>query len=189
MSPYDESGATRGVFAYRDDMSSDSPARPAPIDPRGPRFAATLTSVLLLVGTFFALQSAASSVGATAAVRAADPGFIVLAIAAALFVWGVASPSTAPWGVLFRTLVRPRLAPPTDLEDPRPPRFAQLVGLVVVSTGLVLHLAGVPWALPIAGGLAFAAAFLNAAFGVCLGCLLYLGLARVGVLRPRGGLA
>ena len=90
-------------------------------------------------------------------------------------------PTTSPWSVLFRTSVRPRLAPPVELEDARPPRFAQGVGLFVTGVGLVLHLAGVPWALPIAAGMAFIAAFLNAVFGLCLGCQLYLLLQRVGL--------
>jgi len=46
----------------------------------------------------------------------------------------------------------------------------------------VLHLFGVPWALPIAAALAFVAAFLNAAFGLCLGCELYLLLQRAGLV-------
>ena len=84
--------------------------------------------------------------------------------------------------MLYRTLIQPRLTPPTELEDPRPPRFAQGVGLFVVTIGLILHLVGVPWALPIAAALAFVAAFLNAAFGLCLGCQLYLLLQRAGIV-------
>jgi hypothetical protein len=170
------------------------------IDPRGPRFAAGITSALLLVATFAAFvgNSAARTrvayvhtlpevdewwlPGATVAERAADVGFVLVAIAAALFLWGAASPRTAPWGVVFRRFVRPRLGPPADLEDPRPPRFAQGVGLFVTGAGLVLHLLGVPLALPIAAGAAFVAAFLNAAFGFCLGCQMYLGLQRLGVV-------
>jgi hypothetical protein len=79
-------------------------------------------------------------------------------------------------------VVRPRLKPPTELEDPRPPRFAQGVGLFVVTIGLVLHLVGVPWALPIAAAAAFIAAFLNSAFAYCLGCQLYLLLQRGGIV-------
>ena len=184
----------------------------AGIDPRAPRFAAWITSALLLIATVLALTGvAASSAQATfgwfayqplsssvfpgdqwaigtASVgqRASDPGFVVAAIAAALFVWGLVSPSTSPWAVLFRTAVRPRLAPPADLEDPRPPRFAQGVGLFVVGTGLVLHLAGVPLALPIATAAAFVAAFLNAAFGFCLGCQIYLLLQRAGLFARSG---
>lgn len=149
---------------------------PAGIDPRGPRFAATVTSVLLLLALGLSLIGTASDPGPL------DPGFLLLAVVALLFLWGVLSPATAPWGVLFRTVVRPRLAPPTDLEDPRPPRFAQGVGLAVVAIGLVLHLMGVPWALPIAAGAAFIAAFLNAAFAFCLGCQIYLLLQRAGIL-------
>jgi hypothetical protein len=178
---------------------------PAGIDPRGPRFAATITTVLLLVATFlgligistartfgwFAYQPLASAdldpdtwavSSATLAQRALDPGFLLTVVIALLFLWGVLSPRTAPWGVLFRRLVRPRLAPPSELEDPRPPRFAQGVGLFVVTIGLLLHLAGVPWALPISTAAAFIAAFLNAAFSFCLGCQIYLLLQRAGVI-------
>jgi hypothetical protein len=77
-------------------------------------------------------------------------------------------------GLLYRSLVRPRLAPPTELEDPRPPRFAQGVGLVITGVGAVLGLLGVAAAVPVAAALALVAAVLNAVFGLCLGCELYL---------------
>ncbi|MFD5225206.1 DUF4395 domain-containing protein [Microbacterium sp. NPDC058342] len=144
------------------------------IDPRAPRFAAWITSALLLAATFLGLTGLGSGT-ITAA-------FVLTAVIAVLFLWSVLSPATAPWGLLFRRVVRPRLAPPADLEDPRPPRFAQGVGLLVVGAGLVLHLAGVAPALPIATATAFLAAFLNAAFGFCLGCQLYLLLQRAGIL-------
>ena len=148
---------------------------PAGIDPRGPRFGAAITTVLLLVATVLGLLSAPAT-------SPRDAAFILTAVIAALFLWGVLSPRTYPWALLFRGLVRPRLKAPSELEDPRPPRFAQLVGLVVVSIGLVLHLLGVPWALPIATAAAFVAAFLNAAFAFCLGCQIYLLLQRAGIL-------
>ena len=163
-------------------------ARPARgIDPRGPRFAAGITALLLLVDVFLGLTT---PIGATVAERAVEPAFLLLLAIALLFVWGVLSPRTAPWGALYRTLVQPRLKPPTELEDPRPPRFAQGVGLFVVTIGLILHLAGVPWALPIAAAMAFVAAFLNAVFGLCLGCQLYLVLQRAGIVgRERAAAA
>ncbi|WP_144877385.1 DUF4395 domain-containing protein [Microbacterium sp. 1.5R] len=159
---------------------------PAGIDPRGPRFAATITTALLLVATFLGLVGTSpAAAAATLAERALDPGFLLAVVIAALFLWSVASPATAPWGAIFRRFVRPRLSPPSELEDPRPPRFAQGVGLFVVSAGLVLHLVGVTWALPTATAAAFVAAFLNAVFSLCLGCQLYLLLQRAGVLgRP-----
>ncbi|WP_309129308.1 DUF4395 domain-containing protein [Microbacterium sp.] len=156
------------------------------IDPRAPRFAAWITSALLLVATLLGLiglsatrrSSDWSITSASLAQRTLDPAFVLTVAIAALFLWGLLSPSSQPWSVLFRTLVRPRLSPPAELEDPRPPRFAQGVGLLVVGLGLVLHLAGVPLALPVASAAAFIAAFLNAAFGFCLGCQLYLLLQR-----------
>jgi hypothetical protein len=154
-------------------------ARRRGIDPRGPRFAAGITSLLLLVDVFLGLTT---PIGSTVAERATEPAFLLLLAIAALFLWGVLSPRTAPWGALYRAAVQPRLSPPTDLEDPRPPRFAQGVGLFVSVIGLVLHLIGVPWALPIAAAAAFIAAFLNAVFGLCLGCQLYLVLQRAGLV-------
>ena len=163
---------------------ADAP-RPAPagIDPRGPRFAAAITATLLAVAVFLALLGTSTDPSAGLAARLGDPAFLLLTVLAILFAWGAGAPGSAPWGVLFRRLIRPRLAPPTDLEDPRPPRFAQAVGLVVVSIGLLLHGVGVPYTLPVAAAAAFLAAFLNAAFALCLGCELYLLLTRAGILR------
>ncbi|MEV7693933.1 DUF4395 domain-containing protein [Microbacterium sp. NPDC089189] len=176
---------------------------PAKIDVRGPRFAASITAVLLLVDVFLGLIATTSTrtigwfayqplpdqmafPGPSLQERATQPAFLLLLAIALLFLWGVLSPRTAPWGVLYRRVVQPRLRPATEFEDPRPPRFAQGVGLFVVTVGLVLHLIGVPWALPIAAAAAFVAAFLNAVFSLCLGCQLYLVLQRVGIVG-RGG--
>lgn len=162
--------------------SGPEAAAPAGIDPRGPRFGAAITSVLLLAGVYLALigDSAGGSLGSVSiGGRVSDSGFIVLLIVALLFAWSLVAPRSQPWAALYRRAVQPRLAPPAELEDPRPPRFAQGVGLAVVGAGLILHLIGVPWALVVAGGAAFVAAFLNAAFGFCLGCEIYLLLQRV----------
>lgn len=172
-------------------MSEKVPSTgPRGIDPRGPRFAAGITAVLLLIDVFLGLTGlstastaegwAITSAGLTE--RILDPAFLLLLVAMLLFLWGVLSPRTAPWGALYRALVAPRLSTPKDLEDPRPPRFAQGVGLVVAAIGLLLQLAGVPWALTIAAAAAFIAAFLNAVFGLCLGCQLYLLLQRAGIV-------
>ena len=117
------------------------------IDPRGPRLAAWATTVVL---------SAVLLTGST----------WLLAAQAVLFVLGAAGRS--PYGPLWKRL---RRTPPTELEDARPPRFAQAVGLAFALVGLLG--AGTPL-FPAAVALALSAAFLNAAFGVCLGCELYL---------------
>ena len=151
------------------------------IDPRGPRLSAGITAVLLLV-------TIGLSLGTPQGNRFADPGFSLLVALAALFAWGAfAGVARHPYAVLFRKLVRPRLAAPTELEDPAPPTFAQGVGLFVTAIGIVLHLAGVPYAVVIAASAAFIAAFLNSVFGYCLGCQLYLLLVRIGLIRRDRG--
>jgi hypothetical protein len=91
---------------------TDAARTPRGIDPRGPRFAAGITALLLLVDVFLGLTT---PIGATVAERAAEPAFLLLVVIALLFLWGVLSPRTAPWGALYRTLIQPRLTPPTDL--------------------------------------------------------------------------
>jgi hypothetical protein len=155
-------------------MSATTAAPQAGIDPRGPRFAAGVTAVVFLVIIALALLGL-------------DVAALVLAIlSAVVFAIGAfGGVRRHPYGRLYRRLVRPRLGPPTELEDPRPPTFAQGVGLVVTVAGIVLHLLGVPFALPIAGAAAFLAAFLNSVFAYCLGCQLYLLLVRARILGRR----
>ncbi|MFJ9817796.1 DUF4395 domain-containing protein [Streptomyces sp. NPDC101151] len=129
---------------------------PVRLDPRGPRFAAVLTTLVLLVvlvtgsGVLLAAQAVVFALGAVLGLR------------------------RAPYGWLYRRLVRPRLGPPQELEDERPPRFAQAVGLGFAVVGAAGYLSGATWIGIAASGAALAAAFLNAAFGYCLGCEFYL---------------
>ncbi|MBG6057449.1 hypothetical protein RCH16_000641 [Cryobacterium sp. MP_M5] len=146
------------------------PRRPD-LDPRGPRFGAGITAGLLLVVVFLSLTGA--SVAALS----------LLVVLAALFAWGaIAGAGRHPWGLLFKRFVRPRLAPPRELENPAPPTFAQGVGLLVTLVGVVLGLAGLAPAVGITAAAAFVAAFLNAVFDYCLGCQLYLLLVRSGLI-------
>ncbi|HET7386466.1 MAG TPA: DUF4395 domain-containing protein [Nocardioidaceae bacterium] len=132
------------------------------IDPRGPRFAATVTTLVLAA----ALLLAASVPSATIALVAVQ--LVAFALGATLGV------RRTPYSWLFRHLVRPRLGAPTELEDARPPRFAQAVGLAFAVLALAGFATGVTLLGEVAVGLALAAAFLNAAFGYCLGCEMYL---------------
>lgn len=157
------------------------PAQPFGIDPRGPRFGASITAVLLIVVILLGLTE---PLGVDVVARALQPSALLLSALVALFAWGAfAGIQKHPYGLLYRRLIAPRLAPPTEREHPAPPTFAQLVGLFVTAAGLVLHLLGVPGALVIAAGAAFIAAFLNAAFAYCLGCQLYVLLVRTGIIR------
>jgi hypothetical protein len=139
----------------------------AQVDVRGPRFAAwvsTTVLVLTLIVSAFSAPAAAVILGIQT---------IVFAITA----WR--GPRNGPYGVLFRKLVAPRLGPVTEREPVPPLKFAQLVGFIFASIGLVGFVAAVPLLGVVATGFALFAAFLNAAFGICLGCQLYPLVARL----------
>ena len=125
------------------------------VDPRGPRFGAVLTTVVLIV------------------VLATASGWLLLVQTAVFTAGGVFGLRWAPYGLVYRRLVRPRLDPPEELEAEGPPRFAQTVGLVFAAVGTAGYLGGLPALGTAATAVALFAAFLNAAFGVCLGCEVY----------------
>jgi hypothetical protein len=66
-------------------------------------------------------------------------------------------------------LVQPRFGE-GPLEDARPPRFANLVGMVVLGSASVAYLAGWETAGAALGALVAALALLAAATGLCVGC-------------------
>jgi hypothetical protein len=151
---------------------------PRGIDPRGPRFTAGVTAILFLVVIALALLGFGTAA-------------LVLAIYnAAVFLWSaVAGVARHPYGLFFKAVIRPRLKPPLELEDPTPPTFAQGVGLFVTVVGIVLFVPFGTIALVVAGAAAFLAAFLNSVFAYCLGCQIYLLLARAGILGRKGAAA
>jgi hypothetical protein len=145
-------------------MTAVAVRRPRQVDVRGPRFTAWVTATVLVVALvtqvweIAAAQTVVFGVGAFAGLR------------------------YAPYPLVFRYAVKPLLGPTTETEDEAPPRFAQAVGFVFAAVATIGFSVG-PTALgTVAAALALAAAVLNAAFGICLGCLLYLRYRRlVGV--------
>jgi Domain of unknown function (DUF4395) len=131
------------------------------IDPRGPRFSAALTTAVL------------------AAALVTRSGWILAAQTVVFAIGALAGVQHTPYAWLFRHFVRPRLGPPGELEDPAPPRFSQSVGLGFGVVGLIGAVAGAGPVFLAATGMALAAAFLNAAFGYCLGCEMYLIIRRI----------
>lgn len=131
------------------------------VDPRGPRAGAAITTVVLAVvlvtgsGWLLAAQAVVFAIGAFAGLR------------------------FAPYGVVYRRLVQPRLEPPETLEAEAPPRFAQGVGFAFAAVGAAGYLAGVTPLGILATAFALGAAFLNAAFDFCLGCEVHLRLVRL----------
>jgi hypothetical protein len=131
------------------------------VDPRGPRFGAVVTTFVL------------------AAVLVTGSGWLLAAQAVVFGIGAFAGLRFAPYGVLYRAVVRPRLAPPAELEAEAPPRFAQGVGLAFALVGTAGYLGGVGALGVVATAFALGAAFLNAAFDLCLGCEVHLRLVRL----------
>src|SRR5438270_6745454 len=131
------------------------------VDPRGPRFGAAVTTVVL------------------ALVLLTSSGWLLAAQAVVFGVGAFAGLRFAPYGLLYRSLVAPRLSPPAELEAEAPPRFAQGVGFGFAVIGAVGYLTGVLALGVVATAFALGAAFLNAAFDYCLGCEVHLRLVRV----------
>jgi hypothetical protein len=69
-------------------------------------------------------------------------------------------------------LVQPRVGEGT-LEDARPPRFANLVGAVFLTSATIAYAAGLSGLGAVLGGLVAALALLAAATGFCTGCEAY----------------
>jgi len=135
------------------------------IDARGPRFGATITLVVLLLVIYF------------------DSAPL---LAFQTLVWAIgafAGPHKSPYGWIFKNLVKPRLKNPGELENVKPPQFAQLVGLIFGTVGLIGVAIGSPTLFLIATAFALAAAFLNSVFNFCLGCEMYLLFVRARLIR------
>ena len=142
-------------------------AAPAPIDPRGPRFNQAVLAVALLGGYLVDW-------------RPVVPLFALVLLAGAAL-----GPRYGPFLALYAKAIRPRLGPPSELEDPRPPRFSAALGVVFLAAGTLAFAAGSPglgWGLAL---VVAALAALAAVTGICVGCEVYLLLTR----RRPGALA
>jgi hypothetical protein len=142
-------------------------AGPSRVDPRGPRFAAWVTTAVL-------------------AVVLVSGWWPLLAVQALVFAIGAfAGFGVAPYSILYRNLVAPRLGPTDEREDTNPLRFAQGVGFGFAVVGVLGYATGLTALGIVATAFALAAAFLNAAFAFCLGCETYLLIRRFTPTKER----
>ena len=131
------------------------------IDARGPRFSATITTIVL----------------ATALVT--HNVWVLVAQGLVFLIGATRGPQFTPYGLLFKNFIKPRLNKVAPTEDVRPPKFAQAVGFIFALVGSLGAFLGADIVFIVATGFALAAAFLNAAFNYCLGCEMYLLLVRL----------
>ena len=133
---------------------------PVFIDARGPRYSAAITTTVLalalitesnyLIGFQFAVFLSAVLFGLRKSI----------------------------YGFIYRNLIQPRLSGPVPSENEAAPRFAQLIGALFAFIALLGGVTGNTAVFLTATSFALVAAFLNAAFGFCLGCQMYLLLVR-----------
>jgi len=134
---------------------------PKPIDPRGPRFNQGCIAIVLL----------AAFVG--------DWPGVVPGVGVALLAGAALGPRFGPFLALYATMIRPRLDPPSEMEDPRPPRFSAYFGALVLAGSTAAFVVGqidLAWSLAL---LVAVLAGLAAGSGICVGCEIYLVVARM----------
>ncbi len=131
------------------------------IDARGPRYTAVITTLVL----------------SAALVTESN---LIIGFQFAVFLTAVLfGLRKSLYGLIYRNLIQPRLSGPVPSENEAAPRFAQLIGALFAATALLGGVSGNSAVFLIATSFALAAAFLNAAFGFCLGCQFYLMLIRI----------
>ena len=135
------------------------------IDARGPRFSASITTIVL----------------ATALVT--HNVWVLVAQGLVFLIGATAGPQFTPYGLLFKNFIKPRLKKEAPTEDVRPPKFAQSVGLIFALVGIFGAVVDRSLIFAATTSIALAAAFLNAAFNYCLGCEMYLLLVRTTTRR------
>ena len=131
------------------------------IDARGPRFSATITTLVL--ATSLVTQNK----------------WVLVAQGLVFLIGATRGPQFTPYGLIFKNVIKPRLNKVAPTEDVRPPKFAQAVGFIFALVGSLGAFLGADIVFIVATGFALAAAFLNAAFNYCLGCEMYLLLVRL----------
>ena len=150
-------------------LTTSASVKDVQIDPRGYRIGAGITAIIAIVGLILGAGTA---------------GTVIFAVLTAMFIPGATvGPQATLQSLLFKKLIRPRIGAPRETESFRPPRFAQLIGLVCAVLATVFGLTGVTVGFYVFAAFLLGASFLNSVFGFCLGCEIYLLLVRMRAPR------
>jgi hypothetical protein len=108
-------------------------------------------------------------------------------------------PRVSPFALVASRVIAPRLGAPKLVPGP-PKRFAQGIGAALSTAAVAAYYLDAPTLSWVLVAMITAAAFLESVFAICLGCLIFGGLQRIGVipasvceacndlrLRPRSG--
>jgi hypothetical protein len=128
---------------------------------------------------------AAGVVAMATATIVLDQRWLIVVITYGFLARVLTGPKLSPLGLLVTKVITPRLGVESRPVPGPPKRFAQAVGLAFSATALILAFGWDRWATAqVVLGLLAGAAFLEAAFGLCLGCRVFALLMRIGVIPP-----
>ncbi|MGI9120056.1 MAG: DUF4395 domain-containing protein [Acidimicrobiales bacterium] len=114
-----------------------------------------------------------------------DQRWLTVVLAYGFLARVLTGPKLSPLGLLVTKVITPRLGVEPRLVPGPPKRFAQAIGLAFSAAALVLTFGFGQWGTAqVVLGLLAGAAFLEAAFGLCLGCKVFALLMRIGVIPP-----
>jgi hypothetical protein len=125
--------------------------------------------------------------GAVVVLSAATIGFrepwLLIPLAYGFWARVLTGPTLSPLGQLATRLVAPRLTASPRLVAGPPKRFAQAIGVLFSTAALILWFGvGDPTATWVVVGVPGAGALAESAFGLCVGCRIFAGLMRVGLV-------
>jgi len=109
--------------------------------------------------------------------------WLVVLLAIGFWARVLGGPRFSPLARLASDVIAPRLGRPRPVPGP-PKRFAQAIGAGMTTLGAVLLLVGAGGAVTAILGVMLLFATLEAAFGLCVGCIIFNRLIRVGIV-PR----
>jgi Domain of unknown function (DUF4395) len=107
--------------------------------------------------------------------------WIAAALAVGFYLRVLSGPTLSPLGQLATRVVAPRLGEPRLVAGP-PKRFAQSIGAVVTTGAVVFLVLGHPLGAQVLLGLMIIAAGLESIFAYCIGCKMFAGLMKIGVI-------
>jgi hypothetical protein len=128
---------------------------------------------------------AAGAVAMSAAFAITGVAWILIPLTYGFLARVATGPALSPLGLLATKVITPRINVQHRLVAGPPKRFAQFIGLLFSSTASVLWLLDLGTAARIVAAMLAGAAFLESAFALCLGCIMFGWLIRLGVIPER----
>lgn len=117
----------------------------------------------------------------TAAALVFPTPWLLGALALGFWLRALFGPRVSPFALLASRVIAPRLGPPKLVPGP-PKRFAQGIGAALSTAAVLAYYLDAPTLSWVLVAMITVAALLESVFAICLGCLIFGRLQRVGVI-------